>query len=201
MAENRHRFLTALGFGVDSFVASHQVHGLEILHAEQPIWADGYDAIVTNTQGLVVGVTVADCTPVLVYDPQNRVVAAIHAGWKGTAGKLVEKTLKSMAERYGTKPSSCLAYVGTCISECSFEVGEDVAANFPNEFKRFDEARGKFMVDLKKANKAQLLELGMPASQIEISPYCSFENEEDYFSHRRDKGLTGRMMGVIGLRE
>ena len=158
-----------------------------------------FDALLSNRPGILLAVSVADCTPILVFDARNRAVAAIHAGWPGTAARLVEKTLQRMAAEFGTAGPDCHAWVGTCIDECSFEVGDEVAEAFDPAFKRWDPAKQKFFVDLKKANAAQLLEFGVPAAQMEISAYSTVLHNADYFSHRNEKGVTGRMMAAIGM--
>jgi YfiH family protein len=160
----------------------------------------GYDALITNVPGLMVGVTVADCTPILVFDQRNRAVAAIHAGWRGTVGGIVTSTLLAMQTHYGTKPADCLAYIGTCIDACSFEVGAEVAAQFAHSRTSIDPATGKALVDLKQANADQLRAFGLSDAQIEVSPYSTVLNNSDYFSHRLENGLTGRMLAMIGIR-
>jgi polyphenol oxidase len=197
--ENRRRICTALGFSTDQLAWSKQVHGLEVRVVTAPGGSEGFDAQITNRSGILLAVSVADCTPILIYDAKNQAIAAIHAGWKGTCGELVYKTLKTMSENYGTQGRDCYAYIGTCIDECSFEVGPEVAEQFGHEFKRPDPDRNKFFVDLKKTNAAQLLRFGIPDDQLEISPYSTVLHNEDYFSHRKEKGITGRMMGFIGM--
>ncbi|MEO6037277.1 MAG: peptidoglycan editing factor PgeF [Saprospiraceae bacterium] len=199
VAENRRRFCTALGFRPEQLALSRQVHEDRIQVVTEPGQSEGFDALVTNQPGILLGVSVADCTPILILDAKNKAVAAIHAGWKGTAAGIVGKTLDRMAEQFGTAGADCRAYVGACIDECSFEVGAEVARAFAEDFKRFDVEKGKFFVDLKKANAAQLLAFGIPADQIEISPYSTVLHNTDYFSHRLEKGLTGRMLAVIGI--
>lgn len=200
VAENRRRFCHALGFDPAQLAWSRQVHGAGIRLAEEPGGAEGFDALITNTPGVVLAVSVADCTPVLVYDPRHRAVAAIHAGWRGAAAGIVEKTLQEMAVRFGTRGADCLAYVGTCIDECSFEVGPEVAAEFAGPFKRPGEHPGKYFVDLKAACAAQLQSAGLPLHNVECSALSTVLHQEDYFSHRRENGKTGRMMAVIGMR-
>jgi YfiH family protein len=200
VAENRLRFCAALGFHPGEMAWSKQVHADQIRHATEPGGSEGYDALVTNVPGILLAVSVADCTPILVYDSRNRAVAAIHAGWRGTVSGIVAKTLIFMEQQFGTQGADCFAYVGAFIDECSFEVGDEVAVAFADPFKRFDAERGKFFVDLKKANAAQLLGFGIPETQIEISPYCTMRHSDDFFSHRKDRGVTGRGLGVIGLR-
>ncbi len=199
VAENRRRFCQALGFEPGQLAWSRQVHGDLVRRADTPGGAEGFDALVTAVPGVVLAVSVADCTPILVFDAKNQAVAAIHAGWRGTAAGIVEKTLARMAAEYGTRAADCFAYVGTCIDECSFEVGEEVAAAFTDDFKRWDTARGKFFVDLKRANANQLQAFGLPVAQVEISPYSTVLHNADYFSHRTERGLTGRMMAVVGV--
>jgi YfiH family protein len=197
--ENRDRLFATLGISESQVASSHQVHGDQILLAEAPGCYEGYDALMTNCPGVFVAVTIADCTPILVCDPVNRAVAAIHAGWKGTAARIVEKTVEAMSHHFSTAPGDCLAYVGTCIDECSYEVGEEVGKQFDTPFARFDRASGKYCVDLKAANAAQLEGAGILRENIEISPFSTVLHNEDYFSHRKEKGVTGRMTAVIGL--
>jgi len=200
VAENRRRFCAALGFEPAQIAWSKQVHGDQIRYVIEPGGSEGFDALVTNVPGILLAVSVADCTPILVYDARHQAIAAIHAGWRGTVSEIVAETLIFMQKTFGTSGEDCFAYIGACIDECSFEVGDEVAVAFAEPFKRFDAQRGKFFVDLKKANTAQLLAFGIPEAQIEISTYCTMRHSADFFSHRNDKGVTGRGMGVIGLR-
>jgi YfiH family protein len=199
--ENRRRFLLAIGADGFAFASSYQVHGLEILRATGAGRYDGYDALITNQPGLLIGVTVADCVPILLYDPQKRVVAAVHAGWKGTTGKLVGKTMTALREQFGTKPESCYAYIGTCIDACSFEVGPEVADLFEPAFRRAQSGTVKSYVDLKAANRQLLLDGGVPAANIEVSTYSTVLNNDSFFSHRAGRGQTGRMLAVIGMKK
>ncbi|GAB4030088.1 peptidoglycan editing factor PgeF [Spirosoma gilvum] len=198
--ENRRRFFAAIGADIDHFASSYQVHGTDVLYATEAGRYDGYDALITNKPGLLVGVTVADCVPILIYDSRHQAVAAIHAGWRGTAGQIVLKTLAHMQEQFGTEAADCFAYVGTCIDECSFEVGPEVADQFEAAFKRRDEQTGKSFIDLKKANAQLLLKFGIPEVQIEISSFSTVTNNRDYFSYRAENGNTGRMLAVVGIK-
>ena len=201
IAENRRRFCTALGFSPAQMAWSKQVHTDQVRLATKPGGAEGYDALITHVPGILLAVSVADCTPILIYDLKNKAIAAVHSGWPGTVARLVEKTLLRMAVEFGTRGADCFAYVGTCIDECSFEVGDEVAVQFDAGFKQFDIGRRIFLVDLKNANKAQLLAFGIPENHIETSPYSTVLNNEDYFSHRKEKGTTGRMLAAIGMLE
>jgi YfiH family protein len=199
VAENRRRFCAELGFAPGQLAWSKQVHGDQIRTVTEPGGAAGFDALITQTPGILLAVSVADCTPVLIYDPVKKVLAAIHAGWRGTVSQIVYKTLARMEEEYGVRARDCHAYIGACIDECSFEVGEEVAVHFDGPFKRFDPQRQKFFVDLKRANADQCLDFGLPEHQIEISPYCTLRASQHFFSHRADKGITGRGMAVLGM--
>jgi len=198
--ENRRRFFGGLGIKTSQVASSFQVHGEQILYADSPDHREGFDALITDQPGVFVAVSVADCTPILIFDSKNGAVAAIHAGWRGTVVGLVAKTLAAMTSRFGTQGVDCFAYVGTCIDEGSFEVGADVADHFKTGFKRFDAEKKKFFVDLKAANAAQLYVFGIPESQVEISPFSTVTHNNDYFSHRLERGTTGRMMAVIGVK-
>lgn len=197
--ENRQRFFGSLGIGLDELVLSHQVHGDKIYVAEKSENIEGFDALITHRKNLFLAVSVADCTPVLIYDSRQQAVAAIHAGWRGTAAGIVFKTLGKLMDTFGTTPADCMAYIGTCIDECAFEVGEDVAEQFQAAHKHFDQSTQKFLIDLKAANRSQLEDAGVPHANIEVSPRSSFD--ADFFSYRKSQGRTGRMMAVIGLRE
>lgn len=200
VSENRQRFCAGLGFETRQLAWSKQVHGVDIRLVTEAGGSEGFDALISEARGVLLAVSVADCTPILIYDAQNQAVAAIHAGWRGTAGAIVGKTLLQMNQHFGTTGKDCFAFIGTCIDECSFEVGEEVAEAFDPVFKRWDTGRQKFFVDLKKANAAQLLNFGLPQEQVAVSPYSTVLHNEDYFSHRKEKGITGRMMAVIGMR-
>ena len=200
VSENRRRFCSALGFSPEQLAWSKQVHGAEVRFVAEPGGAEGYDALITNVPGIFLAVSVADCTPILIYDPENRAAAAIHAGWRGAAANIIGRTLDEMRQHFGTTGSSCFAYIGACIDACSFEVGPEVAAQFDETFTRFDPERNKFFVDLKNVCAAQLAARGFAEMHIEISPYSTVLHNADYFSHRLEHGVTGRMMAVIGLK-
>ena len=197
--ENRRIFCNALGFEEQELVRSLQTHETELLNARQGGLFEGYDAIVTHRERLLLAVSVADCAPILIFDRRNRVVAAVHAGWRGTVAGIVSETLQYMGEQYDTRGRDCYAYIGPCIDECSFEVGEEVAEQFDPAFKQWNTEKGKFYVDLKKANAAQLREFEIPEGHIEISPLSTFSQCEDFFSYRAENGITGRMLAAIGI--
>ena len=201
--ENRKLFFEKLGIKMSRVTQSYQVHKDKILKVTRSKVYEGYDALITENSNTFLSVTVADCTPILIYDAKNQAVAAVHAGWKGTVLDITAKTIQKMREEFKTNPKDCYVYVGTCIDENSFEVGEDVAAMFTYDLKRLDKSgrKPKFYVDLKKANVTQLIKCGVPENQIEVSPFSTVLDNDAYFSHRKEKGKTGRMIAIIGVKK
>jgi len=197
--ENRRLFARALGVESGQLSGGRQVHGAEVKRVEKAEECTGFDAFVSNVPGTILTVTVADCVPVLLYDPQRRAWGAAHAGWRGTVAQVVSRTLTALEAQFGSRPADCFAYVGTCISGPNFEVSRDVAEQFAPAFVQGGFANDKYRVDLKAANAAQLLAGGVREGQIEISPYCTVADNERFFSYRKAGGQTGRTLGVIGL--
>jgi YfiH family protein len=185
-------FCSDLGISPDDLARSYQVHRSEIWTTSEAGYQTGFDAILTSEQGIYAGVGIADCCPILLADPVLKTAAAIHAGWKGTVAQIVHKTASAMITG-GSNPTDILAYIGPCISLENFEVGDEVAEQFEQKEKRGD----RWHVDLKEANAAQLRDVGI--NQIEISAYCTVANNDVFFSHRSEKGITGRMLAVIGF--
>ncbi len=198
--ENRRRFFGDLGLQEGEVAGAYQVHKDEVQVVEKAGQYEGFDALVTDQPNVFLTITVADCVPILIYDADKEVIGAAHAGWKGSAAEIGKKTIESMQNHYGTHPRSCFVYLGTSIDYDSFEVDNDVAVFFDMAFKRWEEDKKKFFVDLKRANRYYLEKMGVPIHQIEMSSYSTVKNNEDYFSHRKEKGQTGRSLGLIGLR-
>lgn len=198
--QNRKLFFESLGIDISRVALSHQVHDDKILLAKHPGNFSGFDAVITNVPDVFAAVSTADCVPVLVYDKASNAVAAIHAGWPGTHKSIVLKTLQNMQQEFGTRGDDCFISIGTCIDESVYEVGEEVAGLFADQHKKFYPEKNKFHLRLKAANFSQIASFGVPENQVEISPYCTFVNNDLYFSHRKEKGKTGRMLSVIGIK-
>lgn len=196
--ENRALVATALGVSEKAFAGGHQVHGNQVKTITEAASCTGYDAFVTNKLGVILTVTVADCVPVLIYDPEQKAWGAAHAGWRGTVGGVVTHTLSAMTKNYGTRPADCYAYIGACISRPNFEVSRDVALQFATHLVDGGFPNDKFRVDLKQANREQLLAGGVSSTQIEVTPYCTVTDNDRFFSYRNEGGKTGRMLGIIG---
>ena len=162
------------------------------------------DALVTNVPGICIAVQTADCVPILLFDPVCRVIAAVHAGWRGTAKRIVEKTILKMS-KYGCIPKNVLAATGPSISMENYEVGQEVISeigrNIPNAAQTFQlRQNGKYLLNLWKANAELMQHSGIQKDNIQILGECSYKNTDKYFSARRDGMDTGRMLSGIMLR-
>ena len=195
---------------ISCFVLADQTHS-DHIHVVKEVQTKGWeslesavadcDALVTDLTGVVLGVLTADCVPVLLYDPVQKAVAAIHAGWKGTRSRIVQKTVQRMVQEFGTKPKDIIAGIAPSIGVCCYEVGEDVASHFfelPEAV--IPKGNGKYMLDLPLANRLQLIEAGIHASHIEMSHICTSCSVDDFFSYRKEQGCSGRFMSLIGMR-
>ncbi|GAB5553668.1 MAG: peptidoglycan editing factor PgeF [Saprospiraceae bacterium] len=200
VAKNRAAFFGDLGFSSDQTAGALQVHETAVLTVQVPGQYQGFDALITQQKDILLTVTVADCTPILIFDPETKAIAAIHAGWRGTVDEIAKKVLGQMTAEFGTQAQNCLAYIGPCIDRNTFEVDQDVAQHFDIPFKDWNSNKKKFYVDLKKANKSQLESIGLLSDKIEISPYSTVTHNQYFFSHRKEKGKTGRMICAIGLK-
>ena len=197
--ENRRRlFEEVLGFPVHRVAFAGQVHGAALQVVEEGGVYPGYDAMVTQQPGLLLCISAADCAAVLLADAQAGIVGACHAGWRGTVARIAIDTVAAMA-RLGADPAQVRAYISPCISAQRFEVGPEVAAQFAPAFVRHWPGKAKPHVDLKAALAAQLDEAGVTPEHREISPHCTMTETKTFFSHRAEKGHTGRMMGFVGM--
>ncbi len=211
--ENYRRFCAAIGADADRIVMTGQIHETEIRTATPDlIKADictptGYDCdgLISNQPGLVLTIFTADCIPVLLYDPVRRVIAAVHAGWRGTAKNIAGKAVNKMQQDYGCQPEHILTAIGPGISRCCFETHSDVpdamAASLgdiasPHITSLPD---GKFKVDLKAINAALLMRAGVTADHVEISADCTACLCETYWSHRVTQGRRGSQAAMIQL--
>lgn len=195
-------------WNLDRFIFPRQTHSDHVVVVREPGLLPAVpdtDALITDQPGLFVCVQSADCVPVLLYDPKKKVVAAIHAGWKGTISKIAGKTVQRMEDEFGCLPSDILAGIGPSIHIHAYEVGPEVieAVNLsfsnPAALLKPSMNQGKAYFDLWEANKTVLEEAGIPEENIEIMGLCSFEHPDLFFSARRDGAATGRMVSGIAL--
>lgn len=196
--ENRHRTAEALGFEAGDLAVAGQVHGARVRGVLRPGTYPGCDGLVTRTRGVLLGIVAADCAAVLLADAEAGVIGACHAGWRGAADRIVIEAVKAMA-RVGARPERICAYVGPCIGLDSFEVGEEVASRLKKYVVRRD-AWDKPHVDLKAAVVDQLRQGGVTEDHVEVSAHDTMAAPDDFFSHRASGGVTGRMMGLVGMR-
>ena len=203
---NRVRSFDALGRDPASIHDVWLVHGTDVVHAdaprdlaEKPLQAD---IITTDNPKVTLFMRYADCVPLLFHDPKKGVVALSHAGWLGTVRGVATATLAAMRQRYGTDPRDVRAAIGPSIGPDHYEVGEDVAekvrAAYGVRAESLLEPHGeRFHLDLWKANRLQMEEAGV--SEIEVAEICTACHTEDWFSHRAEKGKTGRFGALISL--
>ena len=194
--KNRELFFESLGVPLDRLAIPAQVHGSTVRIAEKPGDYPEADALLTDRPGVFLCVSMADCVPVLMFDPGRNVVGVVHAGWRGSSAGITGTAVRTMVETFGTDPADLLVSVGPSASSCCYMVGPDVAARFAPEFR--EKREGGVYVDLKEANRGQLLRSGVRSGNIEVSPHCTISEPELFHSHRRDGAKSGRMMGVIG---
>jgi polyphenol oxidase len=197
------------------------------LSTKEPLTGDG---LITSTPGLLLAIQTADCIPVIVVDAKRRAVGVFHAGWRGTVKRIVEKGVGEMVRCFGSRPRDMKAAIGPGIQGCCYEVGEEVKTKFESQFayaaglfrevKDSDPVHEKYpllfltarapghgelppkiFLDLVEANRQQLIAAGVPKKGIDASPLCTNCHPEQLFSYRAEKEKTGRMMGVVGIRE
>jgi hypothetical protein len=224
---NRERFLAAVGAAHWPLPALRQAHS-DVVQAvaSAPAEARRGDALVTCTPGLLLGVRTADCVPILLADTKRYAVAAVHAGWRGTLQRIALKTVGRLRMSFGTQPADLLAVIGPAIGRCCYEVGPEVAQAFSAQFacaaNWFDELRTgmepdppqwlsmappghqpppkKVRLDLRAANRWQLLEAGVVERNIFTSELCTACRTDLLFSYRKEGPSTGRHLAVIGIR-
>jgi len=157
------------------------------------------DALITQEKNVILCILTADCVPILLYDPENKVVAAVHAGWKGSKAGIVSKTVQKMQDTFGSKAEKIIAGVAPSIGGCCYEVDEEVAKHFFEIPESFSKRGNKYMLDLPYINKYQLLGSGLKEENIEMSGVCTACDVEKYFSYRKEQGCSGRFMSMIGM--
>jgi len=200
---NRSRFLAAAGVPGWPVLKLKQIHS-GIVQDMTDTWPSNEplegDAAVTAVRGAVLAVQTADCVPILIADRDARVVAAVHAGWRGTAARIAERTVQFMIQKYGVSPADLMAVIGPHNAVCCYEVGDDVrdAIKAPDVFVRKPDWT-KPHLDQSRANQKQLLKAGIPENQIVTSSLCTHCRPDLFFSYRREGKHAGRLLSIIGL--
>ncbi len=198
VTENRRIFYHRLGIPENRVALPGQIHSDIIREAAQPGRYDNCDGLITASAGIFLGVTIADCVPVLLYDPVSRSIAAIHAGWKGSDRRIVSAAIHRLRSRYGVKPENLLAYIGPSAGVCCYEVGNEVAARFPGEFSIANHGSHPHL-DLRGYNRSLLVSEGIRHENIEVSDKCTICSPDLLHSYRREGQHSGRMMAIIGM--
>ncbi len=201
--ENRRRITECLSLKEDSIFDVWQVHSNRIIHAmdsrkfDQP--HQKADAIITNKPNITLMMLFADCVPIMMYDPKNNVAAIAHAGWQGTVNEVVGETVKSMQEKYACKPEEIIACIGPSICVNHYEINKDVVEEVERLFENTEQIlikkEGRIHLDLQIANRNILQKHGIKI--IQDSNICTACNTHDWYSHRAEKGKTGRFAAVI----
>jgi purine-nucleoside/S-methyl-5'-thioadenosine phosphorylase / adenosine deaminase len=166
-----------------------QIHSARVLRVDGIGLAGEADALITNATGVPLSIRTADCFPILLADPEPRAVAAVHAGWRGTADEIISRALDMMRSEFGTSPQQIIAAIGPGIGPCCYQIGEEVA-------RRFGLTAAGY-VDLAAINREQLIRAGVPASQIDTLRHCTRCESELFHSYRRDGDRAGRMISYV----
>lgn len=205
--ENRKRLFRALEMDESRPVFAEQVHGLEVArvgagdlgkgsyHVADAI--SGVDALVTGSRGIPIAMLTADCVPIALVDSVKPSIAVVHAGWRGTIGRIVARAVEEMIA-LGSKQRDIYAYLGPSIGSCCYEVGRELVSEFRQVFGR-QVTRGEKYLDLRQANIMGLTEAGVPVENIFDSGYCTSCSKDLFFSHRADGGKTGRQCVVAAI--
>jgi YfiH family protein len=190
----QHGFGTRLSAGwpnTTNLATAKQIHSDRVLLVQSSGPQGEGDALITNLPGISLAIRTADCLPILIADPVNRAVAAIHAGWRGVVSEIAPQAIEAMRRQFGTKPSDLVIAIGPGIGACCFEVGPEVAVQFG--------LSGRTKIDLVETMCRQLGRNGVKAGQISTAGLCSYCDPELFESYRRDREAAGRMVAMIGL--
>ena len=212
---NRQIVCRVLDSQIENIVSAQQVHGVNtriVTSDDAGRGAFSYDTaiqdtdgLVTNLPGLLLATFYADCVPIFILDPVKKAAASVHAGWKGTVGRIGAQAIKKMTEAFGSNPKDCLVGIGPSIGPCCYEVDEPVISRFRKEFKRHHEileinSNGRARLNLWQANRKIMVEAGVVANNIELANICTCCNSDTMFSYRGEAGKTGRMGAFIILK-
>ena len=216
IGKNRAALCQLLDISDDCLLMPHQTHETHVARVDSgflahPTPLEGFDALMTDLTGICIGVSTADCIPLLLYDEEHRAVCAIHAGWRGTLRRIAQHAVSAMCQAYGSHPQRLKAQTGPGISLESFEVGDEVyeafrsadfdmqaiSRRYPSEDPLQQE---KWHVDLPLCNRLQLIQAGLQPEHIAPSPACTFLHYDTFFSARRLSIRSGRIFTAIMLR-
>ncbi len=198
----------AFGINTCRVVTVDQVHGENIVKADSLNYRDlrtaHADAIITDVREIAIGVETADCVPILLIDPAKPAIGAVHAGWRSTVKKIVQKTVNRMSEEFGAEPSRMIAAIGPAIGPECYEVDEPVIGPVRGAFSFWNDVaaprgNGRWSLDLAKANRLELLQIGLAEKNIHSVGMCTSCRRDMFYSYRAE-GRTGRMLSVIMIK-
>lgn len=193
----RNNFFITLG--IEHTVFQKQIHSNIIKYVDHEEYAGESDALITDRPGLGLLISAADCTSVYIYDYHKKVIAGIHAGWRGTRQDIVEKTITELIDNYKCSPGSMAAYIAPSICRDVYEVDADAALNFDEKY--YITKGQKYLLDVPGKNYDALRYTGIPAENIQYSGLCTYQLKNLLHSYRRDGTVSGRSLGVIAMRE
>lgn len=195
---NRKIFFDSVGLEIENIVFQKQIHSDIIKYIDKPGYSGEGDALITDKSNLVLTISVADCVPVFIYDRMNKIIAAVHSGWRGTQKQILAKTIEKLKNEFNSTSENLYVYIGPSVSQDNYEVGEEVANLFEERYSV--PVKSKFLLDLRKINCDMLIRTGIPNSQIQASNLCTFELKNLLHSFRRDGTRSGRSFGVIAMK-
>jgi YfiH family protein len=198
VGKNREIFFAGIGIPSGRIAAPQQEHTDIVNIAETPGEYPHCDALITPLPDIYLSVMVADCVPILLYDPRQKIAAAVHAGWRGVDSRIVQKTLQIMNKEWHSMPSDILAFVGPSAGECCYEIGAETAVHFKENVLR--ERNRRLYLNIKEGVRFQMLDEGVRSVNMEMRPECTICDAR-FHSYRRDGKKSGRMMAVIGRKD
>lgn len=213
--ENRRRIMSVFNQDINRMVCCRQIHGSQVaiissqnrgcgsIALEDSL--DGIDGMVTDLKGLYMATFYADCIPVFIFDPVKKCIGMAHSGWKGTMSRIAVKTVKILEQEFGCSPKNMEAFIGPGIGPCCFEIQAELAANATAEFSEFrdiiiKEKNGRYTWDLQRTIQQMLAASGLNPDNIIRASLCTSCHNDLFYSYRKEKGITGRMGAILGLR-
>ncbi|TXL67606.1 peptidoglycan editing factor PgeF [Cerasibacillus terrae] len=208
--ENRQILAKHIRFPLNNWVQGEQIHDavIQVIDKDDRGFGSnssetalkGIDGLITNQQGVLCTAVFADCVPLYFFDPVTKYIGIAHAGWKGTVRQIAKKMVEKLVE-LGVNPHDLLVAIGPCISREKYKVDKRVINHIPIEYQSktvFPQKNGQYLLDLKQLNVEIFLHCGVLRTNIVVTKYCTYSHSDLFFSHRRDQGKTGRMLGFIG---
>lgn len=213
--ENYRRVAESFGKTIEDFVCTDQTHTTTVLKVGKDEKGYGVtkkrpytdvDGLITNEPGVILSTFYADCVPLYFVDPVNKAIGLSHSGWRGTVGRMGQKTLEAMKEAFGTNPKDVYVAIGPSICQDCYEISEDVAEHFYEAFKGhgdeilINKGNGKYQLDLWKTNEIVMLEAGILPEHLAVTNVCTCCNAEVLFSHRASQGKRGNLAAFLMLK-